>query len=98
VTFGVAPADPRPGASQLWEMLHDNPLPWLSPRAGALQPMTWPRHVPAGPWCAVRFELGLAMHQQAADWLGDFERCIAWAWLDARARDVTVGQGFEPEL
>lgn len=37
---------------------------------------------PPSPWCAVRVEPGLALAPEAAHWLGDFERCIAWAWLD----------------
>lgn len=29
----------------------------------------------------------LALHPEAAQWLGDFERCLAWAWLEMRRRD-----------
>ena len=37
---------------------------------------------PPAPWCAVALGSGLGLHPQAAHWLGDFERCIAWAWID----------------
>lgn len=41
------------------------------------------RDLPAGvPWCGVALHLdALAAHRDAAGWLGDFERCIAWAWV-----------------
>ena len=38
---------------------------------------------PAVPWIAVAVRDGLASHADAAEWLGDFERCVAWAWLAA---------------
>lgn len=37
---------------------------------------------PSPPWCCVRLRIGLALHPQAAHWLGDLERCLAWAWID----------------
>lgn len=37
---------------------------------------------PPAPWCAVSLRAGLAQHPDAAHWLGDLERCIAWAWID----------------
>lgn len=41
------------------------------------------REAPAGvPWCGVVLHLAaLAAHRDAATWLGDFERCVAWAWI-----------------
>lgn len=36
---------------------------------------------PSAPWCAVRIYPTIALHQGAASWLGDLERCIAWAWI-----------------
>lgn len=33
---------------------------------------------PQAPWCAV----ALFIVAPAFDWLGDFERCLAWAWID----------------
>jgi hypothetical protein len=37
---------------------------------------------PTAPWCAVRIQPGIAVYPSAAGWLGDFERCCAWAWLE----------------
>lgn len=37
---------------------------------------------PGEPWCAVRLEPGIALYPETAHWLGDFERCLAWAWLE----------------
>lgn len=34
------------------------------------------------PWCAVELGAGLLEQPDAASWLGDWERCWAWAWLD----------------
>lgn len=36
---------------------------------------------PAAPWCAVALLPTLASDMQAALWLGDYERCLAWAWI-----------------
>lgn len=37
---------------------------------------------PAAPWLAVALRPGLAQHADANEWLGDFERCVAWAWME----------------
>lgn len=37
---------------------------------------------PQHPYCAVRLEPALAVHADAAHWLGDFERSVAWTWLE----------------
>lgn len=39
---------------------------------------------PSAPWCAVMLWPALAAHDDAAAWLGDLERCIAWAWCNDR--------------
>ena len=36
---------------------------------------------PAEPWCGVIVHPNLMAHREASDWLGDFERCLAWAWI-----------------
>lgn len=40
---------------------------------------------PLTPWCAVRLEPALAAEGVGdgapVHWLGDFERCLAWAWI-----------------
>lgn len=38
---------------------------------------------PATPWLAVALRSGLAAHSAASEWLGDFERCVAWTHLSA---------------
>ena len=68
-TFGVA-AHARCGAG-LWRCLTEIPTP--------INPIL---ERPQAPWCAVRLRPGLDIYPSAADWLGDLERCIAWAWLD----------------
>lgn len=37
---------------------------------------------PSAPWCAVRIHPTLALYPDASAWLGDLERCIAWAWIE----------------
>lgn len=36
---------------------------------------------PAEPWCAVVLHPVIAAHPHAVTWLGDLERCVAWAWI-----------------
>lgn len=69
-TIAVA-CDARQGES-LWAALKD-------PEPGGAIAIGEP---PAAPWCAVRLYPGLASHVGALAWLGDFERCVAWAWID----------------
>lgn len=42
---------------------------------------------PSLPWCGVKIEPTLVLaHLHTADgvsWMGDFERCVAWAWIDS---------------
>jgi len=67
VTIGVAQRSRQ--AAGLWANLasiFDVP-PGLSP--------------PRAPWCAVALRPALLDHPQASEWLGDFERCLAWAWI-----------------
>lgn len=47
---------------------------------------TPPSEPPPHPWTGVMLEGGLALHPDAALWLGDFERCVAWAWIERHAR------------
>jgi len=69
VMIGIATRS-RCGAP-LWRRLH----------AAAYTLATDPDRCPAEPWCAARLEIGLALYPEAAHWLGDLERCLAWAWI-----------------
>lgn len=74
VTLGVAQRS-RQGAA-LWGKLTQ-----AFPSRPGLQ-------MPATPWIAVVMHPGMAAHKGALDWLGYFERCIAWAWV---TRNPTIG-------
>jgi len=75
VTFGVAIDD---GYGDLWALLHRQ-----GGRRGGFEPRTEPGDPPRPPWLAVRME-AMAPSIPPADllWLADFERTLAWAWLD----------------
>ena len=75
VTFGVAQRSRH--AAALWPLLLA-----LPGSASELQR-------PPPPWCAVSLQPGLLLHPSASEWLGDLERCIAWAWI-TRAPDLEV--------
>lgn len=75
VTIGCA-RGPRE-AVRLWEQLHATAV------IDELQPQTIAGAAPLGErWCAARLEIGIAAHPDTAHWLGDFERCLAWTWID----------------
>jgi hypothetical protein len=40
-----------------------------------------PARQPSVPWVAAALEEPIARHMDAAQWLGDFSRCLAWAWI-----------------
>ena len=58
----------RHGAA-LWELLASA----FGAKPGLQEPRT--------PWIAVALHPSAAAYTGALDWLGDFERCIAWAWI-----------------
>ncbi len=41
---------------------------------------------PSAPWAAVVLWPSLSAHPEAAEWLGDLERCVAWAWRNTHDR------------
>jgi hypothetical protein len=41
---------------------------------------------PELPWCAAVLLPPLAFHLEAMDWIADFERCVAWAWITERVQ------------
>jgi len=44
---------------------------------------------PPEPWCAARIERGITtLSSEQIMALGDFERCIAWAWMGSRGAAV----------
>lgn len=45
---------------------------------------------PNEPWCGVVVHSNLMDHIRTSDWLGDMERCIAWAWITRRPALVSV--------
>jgi hypothetical protein len=45
---------------------------------------------PGTPWCAVALHAGLAAYPNAVHWLGDLERCLAWAWITRNAQLVAT--------
>lgn len=74
VTFGVA--DTQPAANEIWGPLCE---------IYATLPGAKARTQPPLPWCAVVIAGALLPVEHAAlEWLGDFERCVAWAWLAPR--------------
>jgi len=73
VTIAVA-LHSRCGA-RLWELIHAHT---------SLPVETSSQQQAAVPWVAARLEPGIARHPRAAEWLGDYERCLAWAWYERR--------------
>lgn len=67
VTFGVAQRS-RQGAP-LWDMLGKA----FGCKTGVKQP--------DAPFCAVAIHPSIAAYAGPVEWLGDFERCAAWAWI-----------------
>ncbi len=75
VTIGVATDDDS--AAVLWEMLTDlrDRLPG-APGIGGEVPRMRPDETP---WCVVVLA---NVTREESSWLGDFERCLAWAWIE----------------
>lgn len=59
----------------LWRRLHR----WSDAPA-----LTDASRCPPEPWVAAGLSAGIARHPDALAWLGDMERCLAWAWLEMR--------------
>jgi hypothetical protein len=74
VTFGVALR--ARNAGRLWRLLHD---------VKGYDFATDPEVVAKPPWCAVRLYDTIGLDMAAMAWLGDFERCAAWAWIERDA-------------
>lgn len=67
VTLGVAQRSRQ--AQPLWDDLTGA----FPARAGT--------QMPCAPWAAVTTHPAMLAHLDAIEWLGDLERCIAWAWI-----------------
>lgn len=67
VTLGVATRSRQAGP--LWSML-----------TGAFDAASGLKQ-PSAPYCAVAIHPSIAAYTGPTDWLGDFERCVAWAWI-----------------
>lgn len=59
-------------SERLWGLIHTTAVP----------PIGRPGAAPTAPWCAARIDPGLAYYPEASEWLGDLERCLAWAWIE----------------
>lgn len=68
VTFAVARRERN--AAKLWSAL-------ILAAQGPLAPPA----MPSTPWCGVVLHQGVRFFPDATNWLGDFERCVAWAWI-----------------
>lgn len=79
VTLGIAQRSREAG--DLWALLLAN----FGAKAGIKTPTT--------PWCAVALHDALVDHQDAMAWLGDLERCIAWAWVTRNPKIGVVKSG-----
>lgn len=67
VTLGIAQRSRESG--DLWAMLRAS----FGGKPGV--------KTPAAPWVAVSIHENIVAYLDALQWLGDLERCIAWAWV-----------------
>lgn len=70
--IGIAPRA-RCGAT-LWRGMHHY--------FGSGMVETIPDSLPPAPWCGAVLHVGAQLYPDTMDWLGDYERCMAWAWLE----------------
>lgn len=75
VTIGVA--GNAKVSARLWDQLKVPPTPLIAGAVG---------EPPRAPWCAVTIHPTILDADPATlGWLGDFERCLAWAWIERQA-------------
>ena len=67
VTFGVATRSLQ--GAQLWASMAQA----FDCKPDLQQPDT--------PYCAVAIHPSIAIYNGSVEWLGDFDRCLAWAWI-----------------
>lgn len=68
VTFGIAARSRQSG--ELWA--------WLCAQYGSREALI----APETPWCAVALLPAYLVQHGVSVWIGDFERCVAWTWLE----------------
>ena len=73
----VVAADPI-CAAELWPTMH---------RLVPLPLATDPTEIPDTPWCAVLLTEQCHQYPEAMEWLGDFERSLAWSYLTTEDDD-----------
>lgn len=79
VEVGVAEHS-RCGA-KLWRALHE------MARNTGTRVSTSEDRCPPEPWvAALLLSPGAAIYSDAMQWLGDFERCVAWTWIEMLSR------------
>lgn len=78
VTFAVAQSSQQ--GDDLWRLL-------LSQFGGPAK-----LEKPAEPWCAVVLHPIIAAYRGDVEWMGDFERCVAWAWITRNPKMTSVGR------
>jgi len=62
----------------LWRELHDGLASSETVKTDRGQP-------PGCPWLAAMLHTGAALHPESdgiTSWMGDFERCLAWTWIE----------------
>lgn len=69
VTIGVAS---RSRHAHLWDKM-GQPVQGKMPNMPGIK-------CPPTPWCGIIIWTSALADQAAFEWLGDFERCVAWAW------------------
>jgi len=88
VTMGVA-LEPEQGRA-VWRRLHEK-CSW------PLALMTDANCPPNRPWIAISLEIGLMQAFEASEWLGDFEECVAWAWVKMQGKTTENDESNERE-
>jgi len=75
-------------STRTWRFLH---------KTAQLRCITRPQEVPVRPWVAARLEMGLNISSLSFILtLGDFERCLAWAFLEHLARESSLPKELKP--
>ena len=55
------------------------------------------RRPPSAPWLVSTLSFHAVGEMEAIRWLGDFERCVAWAWIESRGRwEIRAGGNPPP--